>query len=221
MRVQALGQRRLQHAGGVGGAGEEHTLHAGVAHQLHAHLAAWAWQQLHSRTGHAGLPQSLHGQRGNGGGGFGRFGQHRVACGQCGGHLSHKNRQRKIPGADAQHRAQRRVGAGVKVAAHLCCVITQKVHRLTQFSHGVAPGLACFAHQQGHHAGCIGLQQIGRVLQQGGALCGWRHGPCRGKVSRGLQRSLHIGHAGILHRAQHIAVVSGVAQGVDGTPCGG
>ena len=221
MRVQALGQRRLQHAGGGGRAGEQHTLNTGVAHQLHADLAALARQQLHSSPGHASLPQLLHRQRSNGGRGLGRFGQHRVACGQCSGHLSHKNRQRKIPGADAQHRAQRCVGAGVKVAAYLCGVVAQKVHRLTQFSHGVAPGLACFAHQQGHHAGCIGLQQIGRVLQQGGALCGGRHGPCRGKVSRRLQRSLHIGRAGVVHRAQHIAVVGGVAQGVDGTPCGG
>ncbi len=66
VRVQAFGQRGLQHAGGLGGAGEHHALHAGIAYQLHAHFAALARQQLYSGPGHARLPQGLHGQRGDG-----------------------------------------------------------------------------------------------------------------------------------------------------------
>ena len=59
----------------------------------------------------------------------------------------------------------------------------------------------------------IGLQQISSVVEQCGALCGWRSGPRGRSCGGGLQRSLYIGHASVLHRAQYIAVVGRVAQG--------
>ena len=76
---------------------------------------------------------------------------------------------------------------------HLSSVIAQKVDCLAQLGYRVAPGFAGFAHQQSHHAGCIGLQQIGRTLQPFGALCGECGGPRGGKFGGSLQRVLYIG----------------------------
>ena len=111
-------------------------------------------QDVHGRLGHA--RRLLSG-----------FGQHRVAGGQCRGHLARKNCEREIPRADtdpdtACREAQRvgltrhaigdanlravdgGAGNGLHDALGFIRVVAQKVHRLTHLGHRVAPGLERF-----------------------------------------------------------------------------
>ena len=105
---------------------------------------------------------------------------------------------------------------------HLGRVITQKVHRLTQFGHRVGEGLAGFAHQQRAQPGGVGLQAVGRRVQPGGTFGGQRGGPAwRGGLCGG-QRGLHVVGRGLLHRADGVSRVGRVQHALQraGRRCG-
>jgi hypothetical protein len=124
--------------------------------------------------------QSLHRQRGDQRRLLGRLGQHRVAGGQRGGHLAGEDRQRKVPRADANHRAQRPVRGVVPALAQLQGVVAQKVDGLAHLGHGVGHGLARFTQQQRDQRRLLRLQGVGGPLQHRGALRGRGGGPAGG-----------------------------------------
>ena len=150
MPVDPLCERRLQDAGHLGRAGEQHALHAGIGHQCGAHRLAPSRQQLDGPGWHPGLAQDAHGGGGDERRLLGRLGQHGIACRKRGRHLPREDGQRKIPGADAQHRAQGAVGVVGKAFAHLRRVVAQEVHRLTHLGHRIGQRLARLPHDQPH-----------------------------------------------------------------------
>ena len=165
---------------------------------------------MHRSAGDTGLPQRAHGLGRNQRRLFGRFGQHRVAGGQCCSHLAHEDGQRKVPGADAGHGAQRDVGGVAKIVLHLGAVVAQEVHRFAYFGNGVGARFAGLAHQQSQQRRRLLLQQICRACQGGCALRGRRGGPLRcGLVGPG-QGVINIAFGGFVHMAHHVAVVGRV-----------
>ena len=167
-------------------------MHAGIGHQRGAHGLARAGQQL-QRTGRnaAGL-QQLHREVGDQRGLLGRLGQHDIAGGQRRRNLAGEDGQRKVPGADAHHRAQRDVGGVGEIALHLGCVVAQKVHGLAHLGHSVGGGLAGLAQQQGDELGHFGLIGIGSGLQAAGTLGRRRLGPIGCCSIRSAQRVLYF-----------------------------
>ena len=106
--AQAFSGLLVQQSGHVGGAGKQHARYPRIGHQRRAHGFAPTGQQLQhigvNIMVHACLMQQAHGFDGDQRGLLGRFGQHHIACGQRGGYLAGEDGQRKIPGADADHR---------------------------------------------------------------------------------------------------------------------
>ena len=194
---QAPGQRGLDQARHLGGPGEQHAVDALVAHQRRAHGLAAAGQQLQRCAWHTGGMQRLHRSGGDQRGLLGRLGEHHVAGGQRCGHLPGEDRQREVPWADAQHRAERAVAAVVEIAPHFGGVVAQEVHRLAHLGHRIGAGLAGLAQQQWQQALGVGLQPISGGFQQRGA-CRWRGGgPGRRGLAGGPQRRLHLGRASL------------------------
>ena len=107
---QAAGECALQQPRHLGRAGEQHAMHARVADQRRADGLAAAGQQLQRAARHAGRVQRAHRRGGHQRRLLGRLGQHHVAGGQRRGDLAGEDRQRKVPRADADHRAQRHGG---------------------------------------------------------------------------------------------------------------
>jgi len=205
--AQAAGQLALQQARHLGGAREHHPLHPLVGHQGRPHGFTAAGQQLQHGVGHAGLAQQTHGLRGQQGGLLGRLGQHRVAGGQGGGHLAGEDGQRKVPGADADHRAQRAMRQIGQITARLGGVIAQKVDRLAHLGHGVGAGLARLTHQQAHQHTQLLLHQVGSLLQGLGSLCRGRGGPGGCGLGGRLHRPFDAGQGGFLHPADGVAQI--------------
>ena len=208
---QALGQLALQNARDIGGAREQHALHARVGDQRRAHALALAGQQLHHGLGHAGLPQAAQRMRGHQRRLLGGLGQHRIARGQRGADLANEDGQREIPGADADHRAQRAVGGDGEIGARLGRVIPQEINGFAHFGNGIGRGLAGFARQQTHELRHVGFQQIGRAFQRIGAQRGRRLGPAVGGAGRGGKRGLHILLRRLLHPAHEVLQIGGIA----------
>ena len=101
----ARGQRAVDRARGVGGAGEGHAGDARIARQRRADGGAVARQELQHRFRHAGFVQQLHRGVADQVGLLGGLGDHAVAGGERGGDLAGEDRQREIPRADADEHA--------------------------------------------------------------------------------------------------------------------
>ena len=155
-------------------------------------------QQLQRAFGYASSMQQLDGFQRNAWRLLGGFGQHRVAGGQRGCDLPHKDRQRKVPRADADPGAA--CGQGQLVAftgdaqqgvagktrhdlrlhdaLGLLRVVAQKVDGFAHLTDCVTPGLEGLLDQQGAKARQLALQRIGGTAQHGGTLCHRHFAPC-------------------------------------------
>ena len=114
--------------------------------------------------------------------GFGWFGQDPIAHGQCGGDLSGKYGQRKIPRANA---GENTIGGGAKLLC-LMRVIAQEIHRLAQLTNAVTQ---CFTGLMGKQSKIplrMALIEICSFAQRRGPL-GWSSLP-RGGSSGHLLR---------------------------------
>ncbi len=209
--VEAAGQRALQDARHLGRAGEHHALGARIPDQRRADGLASARQQLHRAGRHAGLAQDAHRLRGDQRGLLGGLGQHRVAGGQRRAHLAGEDRQREVPRADADHRAERAVRIVGEPAAHLRRVVAQEIHRLAHFGDGIGQRLARLADDQAHQALHLAFHQVGRALEQRGARLGRGGLPDRRGGGGGRQRGIHIRRRCLGHVADHVAQVGRVA----------
>ncbi len=141
---------------GLGGAGEGHAADPCIRSQRRAHRTG-AGQQLQGGAGHAGLMQQAHGEGGDKRGLLGRFGQHGIARGQCGGDLAGEDGKREVPRRNAGKGAD---GCGF---GRIGAVVTQEIHGLAQFGHGVGQGLACLAGQEGKDLAEMRLIEIRRA----------------------------------------------------------
>jgi hypothetical protein len=180
------GQRAVDDAGHLGGAGEHHAGDARQGNQRRAHGLARAVHELHRIHRHTGCVQQLDGLPGHAGRLLGGLGQHGVARGQRGRHLAHEDGQRKVPRADADPDAARgqaqfvalagRTGQcnGCQDALGLIGVVAQEIHRLAHFGHRIAPGLEGLLDQQRAEPGQLLLQRIGGATQ---GVCALAHGP--------------------------------------------
>ena len=189
--------------GDLRGAGEDDARHARRCHQRRTHGFARAVQQLQRTLRHPGSMQEFdrfprHARRL-----LGRFGQHGIARGQRGGHLAYKDRQWKIPRADADPRTARdqaqrvgfprdsecptRHGDGLHDALGFICVIAQEIHRLTHFACRIAPRLEGFLDQQGTKPGQLLRHRVGRIAQHCRALRDVRFMPLAVTFIAGLQ----------------------------------
>ena len=181
-----------------------------MRHQCGAHGVAGAGHQLDGIDRHTGFMQNFDHHIGHQRRLLGRFGQRAVAAGQRRSHLAGKNRQRKVPRADAQHHAQRAVRVVVKRGGDLGGVVTQEIHRLAHFGNRVGQRLAGLANDQAEHALRALLQQVGGAAQAGGARRGRRAVPdlrSAGGAADGLLDLLRRGRA---HPADGVARVGRV-----------
>ena len=185
-----------------------------MRHQRCTHGFTGAGQQLQGILGHAGFMQDVN----HGGSGqrrlLGRLGNHGIAGSERCSDLAAENGQRKVPGTDGQHHAQRTMRAAVELRCRLGAVIAQKVHSLAHFGNGVVQCLAGFAHDQAQQALAALLQQIGSALQGIGALLRRRTRPDRRGQAGTRGGSSHLLGSGLLHPAHGIALVGRVAHGL-------
>ena len=205
----ARGELAVDQRGDFGGAGEHHSEHARIRHQRGADGLAAAGQQLQRGGRDAGLVQQAHRAGGDQRGLLGRLGEHRVAGGERGGDLAGEDREREVPRADAQHRAERHVAGGIE-RTRLLGVVAQEIHRLAQLGDRVGPGLAGFTHGEREQAVGFALEQRRRALQAFAARRGRRGGPFgRGGVGGG-ERVLDVLGARFGDAADELAAVGRV-----------
>ncbi|VVN46094.1 hypothetical protein PS664_05840 [Pseudomonas fluorescens] len=205
--IQTTGDIALQQARHFGGTGEHHAFDAIITHQAGTHALALARQQLQHAFRNTGFQQDAHGLCGHQRGLLGRLGQYRVAGGQCGCDLTTENRQREVPWADADHRAQWAVGVVGKVVAGLHGVVTQEIHGFTHFGDGVGEGLAGFASQQAHQRLDLAFHQVSGAFQDRSAFGGRSGLPNRASVDGALNRVVDVFDRGFLNLADHITQV--------------
>ncbi len=91
---------RLIFVGGFHRARESHPRDSGQGDKLLAKLAV-PRQEMQCRAGHASAMQKRDGDGGDQGGLLGGFSEDAVSSGKRRGHLAEKDRQRKVPRADA------------------------------------------------------------------------------------------------------------------------
>ena len=120
--------------------------------------------------------QDAHGFGGDQRGFLGRLGDDTVARHQRRGDLADEDGQREIPRADAQHRPQRLVRGGERLAG-LIGVTAQEIHGLAHFGDGIGGGFAGLADDEPHQQRHLGFQPVGGALQHGGALIDGNRGP--------------------------------------------
>ena len=185
-------------------AGEHHGIGGRVADQCITHGFPVAGQQLQCMCRNSGLVQhgnclcsyqvSL----------FCRFGNHHIACCQCGGNLPTENGQWEIPGADADHHTQRAMAVVVQVLLSLLGVVAQKVDGFAYFGDRVGQGFARLAAQQAHQRLQVGLHNV-CCLQQGLRTridrCGLPNRGCMLGVLHGLRDLCTPRHT---HFAQYV-----------------
>ena len=210
LRIETSRQVALQQRGDRGRAGKHHTAHALVAGQLRADGFAEARQQLHHASRHACLQQNAHRLRGDQRRLFRRFRQHAVACRQRGGDLAGENRQREVPRADADDRAERTMGFIIEIALHQACVVVKEIDRFSHFGDGIAEGFARFAHQNADKRLHLAFHHHRGALQNGGALLRRRGEPDRPGVDGSRQRLRHFLLAGLAYFADDIGRVGRV-----------
>ena len=153
--------------------GERDAADARVLDERFAQPTA-ARQQVQHVGRHARLVQQLGGEEGGDRRLLGRLGDHRVAGGERGGDLPGEYGEREIPWRDAgEHAAAverqrvalagrpgQRHGAGEQ-APRLRRVVAQEIDRFAHVALRVVQRLAGLAHDDGHQARLVALEQIG------------------------------------------------------------
>ena len=181
--------------GGGGGPGKGHAIDPGISGQRRPNRAATG-QQMQCSRWHPGLVQQPGGQHRDQWGLLGGLGQHRIASGQACRNLPGKNRQRKVPRADAGHHPQRRRVAGRQTFGG---IIAQEISGFAQFPHRVGQGLTGLAGQQGKYLGRVGLKGVSGSVQYCGAV-----GGCGGPWGGVVQGGGDVGWASLLDLPDHI-----------------
>ena len=208
------GQRAIDDPRHLGRAGEHDAGNPRLRHQRRADGVPRPVQQLQRIRGNAASVQQLHGLQGDGGRLLGRLGQHAVASRQRRGHLAGKNRQWKIPGADAGPSATAGEPQFVGLPRHsqrdpvlparqhgrrhdpfrFAGVIAQEVDCLAHFRHRVAPGLERFLDQQRAQARQLMFHGVGGATQDGRTLADWNAIPAAGRRDRAVHRAADVSH---------------------------
>ena len=153
---------------------------------------------------HARFQQDRHALSGDQRRLLGRFCQHGIACRQRGGNLSAKDRQREVPRADTDDRAQRAMGFVVKIVAHLAGIIVEEIHRFAHFGNRVAEGFPRFAYQDAHQGRHLAFHQHRGAFEDRCALLRRGGEPDWRVVNRAGQRLLNFVIAGFAHVADDI-----------------
>ena len=143
-----------------------------------------ARHELQRAARHPGLVQQPHGRGGDQRRLLGRLGEHGIARRERGGDLPGEDRQREIPRADGDHRAQRAMRVVVEVARDFRRIVAQEVDRFAHFADRGRKGLARLAHDQAQpdSAGAIpeGPRRVAarRARSSGGVACQIEADPC-------------------------------------------
>ncbi len=148
---------------------------------------------------HAGLVQQFHEARGDQRSRFRRFRHHGIAGRERSRHLAGKDRQGKIPGADAGEHAASVQGQLVRFAGGALQplrvgellprphrVVAAKVHGLTDLRDGVGDGLARLPHQEFMKLRTARFQQVRRPVETGCARI------AAAQIPRGLGRGAGV-----------------------------
>ena len=114
--------------------------------------------------GNACLVQELYRPVSDQGRLYGWFGNHRIARGQSGGDLAHKNCQREIPRGYTGHDAKGDVLFGIQKIG-LIRIIAAKIYRFANFGDGIGNGFAGFPHAKLDKLIPARLQKIGGAAQ--------------------------------------------------------
>jgi hypothetical protein len=207
----ALGECAADALRDLGRTGEHHAAHARVRHQRRAHYFAAPGQELQCGARHPRLMHQLYRPAGDQRRLLRRFGQHHITGGKRGADLADEYRQRKIPGADADHRSQR--FRGRRLRAYARRVIAQEIDRLAHFGGGVLQRLARFPDRQRHQLMPVRFEQIRGAFKRLRAPGGGRPVPRGGMGACGGQGRLDVLVAGFDRVADHIAMVGGIAHG--------
>ena len=212
-RPAAFGQAAVDALRHFGRASEYHALDARIGHQSCAHRFPGAGQELQHFARDTGLVQQGDSQTGDQWRLLGRLGEHRAAGRQRRNHLAHKDGERKIPRADADHRPRRYSGIGKGIGEQLLGVITAKIDRLAHFTNGITPGLAGLAHAQPKQFRPVRLKQIGRP-QQDGSPCRRRSGMPPWCCPLGIgQCQFQRRPVRIEHPAEHVTATGRIGDG--------
>ena len=142
-RVQMGGHAGPDRQRGGGRSGEGHARDPGIAGQRRPHRPV-AGQQLQRGGWHARLQHQVGRQARDQRGLRRGFGEHGIASRQRRRDLPGKDRQRKVPRADAREQPTRRGGQ----ALGLVGVVAQEIDRLAQFANAIGQGLARLAREQ-------------------------------------------------------------------------
>jgi len=191
VRIGPFRKLGLNETGNLRRTGEHHAVRPGIANQCRAHLAI-SGQQLNDARRHAGFTQDCDGQICDQWRLLGGFRQHGIAGRKRGRDLTGKDRERKIPRADAHHGPERAMGVVREALADLRSVIAQEVDRLPHLANGIRQRLSGLAHNHANQARHASLHQRGGAIEQGGALRGWCRSPahcvvngdCKGPIDK-------------------------------------
>ena len=217
----ARGERRLDRPAGFVGAGEGDARYSLILDEGGTDLAATR-QQLQCPGRHPRLVQKLGGEEGNDRRLLGRLGKHGIARRQRGRHLPGKDRQWKIPRADAGERAAPPQRQQIALPRHprqrhrrreeppgFVGVVAQKVDGLAHVAQGVLERLAGLAHDNGYQLRAVALIKLGGAFQDLSPRRPARQVPSRrgalGAGDGGLDRGL----VGGLDRADALAPIVG------------
>ena len=143
-----------------------------------------------------------------------RLGEYRVAGRQRRRDLTGEDRKRKVPRADAHHRPQRSLFLA-KGFTRLLRIVSEEINCLADFGNGVGGGFACLPHDQSHQCRHARLQQVGRLLQDGGAL----HNGYSRPAGSALRRITNCQPSVFLGCLDHLANDVGVITRIVHVPC--
>ena len=161
---------------------------------------AVAGSEVQRGLGDAGLVQQAHGERGDQRGLRRRLGDDAVAGDQRRGDLADEDREREVPGRDAdegptaaQDQAVVLAGRAGKSGRHgelglgFGSVVAQEVDGFAEFGDGVVQRLAGLGLEQRQDRAAARFHQVGGLAQRGGAVAGGRRVP-------GVEAGLGGGH---------------------------
>src|ERR1700678_3450334 len=139
-----------------------------------------------------------------------RLGDDRIARRERGGDLASEDRERKVPGTDADDEAERGRGAGKQRSRRLMRIVAQEVGSLADFRDRIGVRLAGFADDEADEQVVARFGNVGGAAKEAGAL-GWRD---RGESGRGavanVERDGDFVGARMAAEANDVASVGGV-----------
>ena len=141
---------------------------------------------------------------------FGRLGDDGIAGRERRGHLAREDRERKVPGTDADDEAERGRGAGKQGARRLVRVIAQEVGRLAHFRDRVGVRLAGFAHDEPNEQIVPRFKDVGGAAQEARALRGRDRGESGRCTIANVERGGDFVSARMPSEADDVRLVRGV-----------